>query len=229
MKSKFNDIPQPEFRKWITTAIENQTHLLSSGYQGHTYLYEWGDQRWVVKAPMGWGPVRWIRRWMLKNEYAVYSNLGDVAGVPKCLAFIDGRYLILEYVDGLPIRNAEIKDSELFYRELLDRIEQLHAAGVAHGDLKKKDNILVVDGRHPVLIDFGVAVVRKCGWAPVNHYRYKLFAHFDYNAWIKHKYNRNVDDLCEEDRCYYRRTTVEYLAGWIKRTYRRLKDILTCF
>jgi predicted Ser/Thr protein kinase len=227
MKADINDIPQAEIRQWITTAVENQTHLLSSGYQGHTYLYEKGGRRWVVKAPTGRGPAGWIRRWMLQNEHAVYSKLCGIAGVPQCLALIDGRYLVLEFVNGPPIRNAEITDTEQFYREFLERIQALHAAGVAHGDLKKKDNIMVVDGKHPVLVDFGVAVVRKSGWAPINHFRYRLFVRFDYNAWIKHKYNRRIDALSEADRCYYRRTLVESVAGWIKRTYRSFKGMLT--
>jgi hypothetical protein len=99
--------------------------------------------------------------------------------------------------------------------------------GVAHGDLKKKDNILVVDGRHPVLVDFGVAVVWKSGWAPFNHYRYKLFARFDYNAWVKLKYSQGADALCEADRCYYRRTMVESLSGWIKHAYCSVKRFVT--
>lgn len=224
MKARIDDIAPEELREWIAAAIETQTHRLSQGYQGHTYLYEKGDQRWVVKAPIGWGPARWIRRRMLQNEYRVYTKLKHTDGVPKCYGFIDGSYLILEYVDGLPIRKATIDDPADFYNVLFKRIKLLHAKGVAHGDLKKKDNILVVDRRDPFLIDFGVAVVCKAGWAPVNHYLYNLFKRFDYNAWVKHKYNRDVDHVCEEDRCYYDRTGVEYLAGWIKRGYRKAKD-----
>lgn len=212
-----------EFRKWIATATSNQTHRLSQGYQGHTYLYEKGGQRWVVKAPMGWGPARWIRRCMLRHEHRVYSTLTNTDGVPKCYGLIDGSYLILEYIDGKQIREATIADPAGFYTTLLECIQDLHAKGVAHGDLKKKDNILVVDSRNPVLIDFGVAVIRKAGWAPLNRYLYRLFKRFDYNAWVKHKYKRRVDQISEEDRCYYHRTGIEHLARWIKRRYRNMQ------
>jgi len=219
-EGRIDDFATDEFRKWIAAATANQTHLLSQGYQGHTYLYEKGGQRWVVKAPLGWGLARWIRRRMLRHEYRVYATVRDTAGVPKCYGFIDESYLILEYIDGKEIRDATITDPAAFYKELFSCLQDLHARGVAHGDLKKKDNILVVEGCHPFLIDFGVAIIRKTGWAPVNHYLYRLFRRFDYNAWVKHKYRRNMKEVAEEDRRYYRRTIIEYFTREVKRCYR---------
>lgn len=218
-----DEIAPDEFRKWITTATAKQTHRLSQGYQGYTYLYEKGEHRWVVKAPMGWGPVRWLRRRMLRHESKVYNLLRHAGGVPRCYGFIDGSYLILEYIDGKQIREATIADPDGFYSALLECLQDLHAKGVAHGDLKKKDNILVVDGRRPVLIDFGVAVIRKAGRAPFNHYLFWLFKRFDYNAWVKHKYKRRMDLVSEEDRCFYNRTVIEYVAKWIKGLYRPMQ------
>ena len=102
----------------------------------------------------------------------------------------------------------------------------MHRAGVAHGDLKKKDNILVVDGRHPVLLDFGVAVIRKSGLVPVNRYLYSLFKKFDYNAYVKLKYRKRIDRISAADRPFYHRTVVEKSAGWIKRRYLKIKSWL---
>lgn len=228
-EGRIEDFSPEEFRKWITAATSNQTHHLSQGYQGHTYLYEKSGQRWVVKAPLGWGPARWIRRRMLHHEYRVYAALGHADGVPKCYGFIDGSYLILEYIDGQQIREATITDPAVFYDALFSCLQGLHAKGVAHGDLKKKDNILVVDGRHPFLIDFGVAIIRKAGWAPVNYYLFRLFQRFDYNAWVKHKYKRRMDQVSEEDLRYYHRTGIEYLARWIKRRYRNMQRRVRSF
>lgn len=226
IKPRIDEIDQDQLRKWIALEVATQSHRLSQGYQGYTFLYAKNGHRWVVKAPLGWGPARWIRRWMLHNEYKAYAALKHVDGVPKCYGFIDGSYLILEHVDGLSIRDATITDPAEFYNALFGCIERLHMRGVAHGDLKKKDNILVVKNRYPVLIDFGVAIVRKDGRAPVNHYLYRLLKQFDYNAWIKHKYDRKLDLVREEDRCYLKRTGIEYIAGWIKGVYRKCKRYL---
>jgi serine/threonine protein kinase len=98
---------------------------------------------------------------------------------------------------------------------------------VAHGDLKKKDNILVVDGRNPCLIDFGVAIIRKERFAPLNHYLYNLFKRFDYNAWAKLKYTDQKGGMDEADLQYVHRTMIERTAGWIKSLYIKGKGLFT--
>ena len=91
---------------------------------------------------------------------------------------------------------------------------------------KKKDNTLVVEGRLPCLVDFGVAVIRKNRIAPLNHYLYNLFRTFDTNAWAKLKYNGRMENMTPEDRHYYHRTIVEYAASWIKDSYRKSRMFL---
>jgi hypothetical protein len=77
----------------------------------------------------------------------------------------------------------------------------------------------VVDGKIPCVIDFGVAVLRKPGFAPINHYLYNLASTFDFNAWVKLKYNGRYEDLTENDGIYFNRTLVEKVSRWIKDTY----------
>jgi len=172
---------------------------------------------------MGWGVGSLIRWAMLRNEYRVYSRLSEVHGVPRCYGLLDGRYLVLECIDAVPIRRAQITHRDVFFDTLLTLIKDLHKAGVAHGDLKKKDNLLVVGGRTPYVIDFGVAIIKKEGFAPLNRYLYSLAKRFDFNAWVKLKYDRKFENMAEEDREYYNRTTVEKGSRWIKRTYLKLK------
>ena len=102
-------------------------------------------------------------------------------------------------------------------------IKDLHKAGVAHTDLKKKDNLLVVEGKIPYVIDFGVAIVRKPGFAPLNHYLYNIASKFDFNAWVKLKYGGNYEYMSEKDKEYYNRTVVEKVSRWIKDNYVILK------
>ena len=219
-------IPEDVLLQWIRSNLTEKAHILSHGYQGKTFLFKHNDRRLVIKAPMGRGVAWLIRRWMLVNEYRVYQALGDIQGIPKCYGFIQNRYLVLEFVDGKPIRNAQVTDPDSFYRELLQAIQRLHAAGIAHGDLKKKDNTLVVDGRHPCLLDFGVAVIRKKRIAPINHYFFRLFKRFDINAWVKMKYSHGMQEMAPEDRDYYRRTFIEFAASWIKEWYTKTRMFL---
>jgi hypothetical protein len=75
-------------------------------------------------------------------------------------------------------------------------------------------------------VDFGVAIIRKKRFAPLNGYLFRLFQTFDTNAWAKLKYNRQMENITPEDRIYYRRTFVEYAASWIKESYCKTRMFL---
>jgi predicted Ser/Thr protein kinase len=226
MPQDITAISEDELQEWIKASVGHKKNILSHGYQGYTYIFKRQGKRFVVKAPMGKGPAWFIRRWMLANEYRVYQLLAGLKGVPACHGFIRKRYLILEFVDGVSIRDTRIMDREFFFEALLRLIKDIHAAGVAHGDLKKKDNILVIDGKQPCVVDFGVAVIKKKGLAPINRYLYGLFQRFDYNAWAKLKYNGQFENMSAADRKYYQRTMEEKAASWIKRNYVKVKEAL---
>jgi RIO-like serine/threonine protein kinase len=224
MLDHLNGITESEILHWIKNSVKTGSHIFSHGYQGHTYIYEGKSQRLIIKAPMGWGLSKYVRRLMLSNEYRVYNRLAGIKGVPLCYGFVDGRYLVLEFIEGVSFRNSPVTDNPTFFDTLLELIKEIHKAGVAHGDLKKKDNLLIIKGQTPCVVDFGVAIVRKSGFAPLNHYLYNLYQQFDYNAWAKLKYNNNFDHISEEDKKYYHRTLIEKVAGGIKGIYERFKS-----
>ena len=226
MRKTLAGIPEKELLRWITASINEGRNILGRGYQGNTYIFSEYGRRLVIKAPQGKGPAAFIRRQMISNEFKVYSRLSRMEGIPVCHGLLENRYLVLEFVDGVPIKDSPLSDRTYFSRVLLRLIKEMHQAGVAHGDLKKKDNILVVNGRHPILLDFGVAIIRKKGLAPINHFLFNLFRKFDFNAYIKVKYRKRWDRINEDDQQYYQRTMIEKMAGWIKRSYLKGKKML---
>jgi predicted Ser/Thr protein kinase len=226
MHKSIAGIPEDVLWRWITTSINQGRNVLGRGYQGKTYIFSAHGRQLVIKAPQGRGPAAFIRRRMITNEYKVYTRLKGMEGIPVCHGLLKNRYLVLEFVEGEPIKDARLDDRTFFCAVLLSLVKKMHRSGVAHGDLKKKDNILVVNGRHPILLDFGVAIIKKSGLSPVNHFLYKLFRKFDYNAYIKVKYQKRWDRISDEDRQYYQRTLVEKVSGWIKRSYLKGKSML---
>jgi predicted Ser/Thr protein kinase len=217
-------LPEEVLLEWITASLRERRNILGRGYQCHTLLYRDAQRSLVVKAPLGRGLAAYVRRRMLQHEHAVYGRLSGLPGLPVCYGFLKKRFLVLEFVDGVPVSDARITDRDFFFDALLQQIKTMHESGVAHGDLKKKDNILVVDGRHPILLDFGVAVIRKPGPMPVNRFLYSLFRKFDFNAYVKLKYRKRIDLITAADRPFYQRTVVEKSAGWIKRRYLKIKE-----
>ena len=73
------------------------------------------------------------------------------------------------------------------------------------------------------MVDFGVAVIKKKGFAPLNHFLYNIAGKLDFKAWAKLKYNGKFENITGEDRKYYKRTIIETVSHKIKRVYRKIK------
>jgi serine/threonine protein kinase len=218
-------LDEAALKQWIEESIATNANSLASGYQGQTLLYEDANNRYVIKVPHGRGLSRYFHTVMLRHEYAAYKKLGDFEGAPRCCGLVDNQYLVLEYIEGRTIRTRRPLDEDEFNKRLFKYIKSMHARGVAHMDLKRKDNLLVKTDEMPCILDFGAAVIKKPGFHPLNAYRYKIAKQFDYNAWLKHKYHdRYPRDISIVDREYYRLTWIEAVASRIKTIYTNLLD-----
>lgn len=161
---------------------------------------------------------------MIRREYRVYERMQGIAGVPVCYGLKDGEHLMLEYVEGRSLREAqcELRDRDAFFKSLLELILTLHGVGVAHADMKRKDNILVTPDERPYLIDFGTAVLRHVDGGFLNRFIFGQACRIDLNAWVKLKYQRRSSEIAGPDRAYYRPTAVERVARLFRRGYRKL-------
>lgn len=209
--------------RWTEDSLATGQHRLAHGYQGQTLLYQDKHRRLVIKVPAGRGIHKWIATLMLRHEARVYAQLTDFPAAPRCYGLLRNRYLVLEFIEGAPARYTEIIDRDAFFAELLEHIQALHARGIAHSDLQKKDNLLLVDGRHPCLLDFGAAVMRKSGFAPFNQFHYRFAERLDFNQWAKLKYRGRLEQMSETDRVHYQRTRLEKLARSLKRIWRAVR------
>ena len=198
--------------------------FLSRGYQGAVYLRGTGADQRVIKQAMGGRLARRVREAMLRREHAAYVRVGGIPGIPRCYGLQDDGSLVLEYLPGEAYREtvpALREHRERFFRELRDLILAVHAAGVAHADLKRRGNILISPDGDPILLDFGSAVLRKpAGWW--NHLLFHQACRMDLNAWVKLKYRRRYDLLSPEDRQFYQPTAVEGIARVVRRVWRKL-------
>lgn len=212
---------------WIEARLVDEQARLGAGVQAQALLYRQDGVSLVIKAPSGVGPRRWLSRWMLRHEARVYARIHGLSGAPRCYGLLDGRYLVLEYIDGEPARYAAIADRERFFDELRAHLEALHACGIAHSDLQKKDNLLVTRDGRPCLLDYGVAVIRKPGFAPLNHAHFRFAARLDFNQWVKLKYRGRPELASAADSRLYRRTWIERQARALKTVARRLRRLFS--
>lgn len=214
------DLDTPDLKKWIEDSLESDTNTLASGYQGKTLLYNNDEQKIVIKTPHGRGLVKYLHIRMLRHEAKAYQLLEHMEGIPKCYGLIDNKYLALELIEGDPIRNKRPVNSEKFYAQLFSAIENMHLLGVAHMDLKKKDNLMVTHHDQPCILDFGASIIKKQGFHPINLFLYRLARRYDYNAWIKHKYHDNMRNISDKDKIYFQRTYSEKIAKKLKNLLR---------
>lgn len=208
----------------LGAAIEaGSGYELGSGYQAAVRRYRTSVGDVVVKKPHG-GPLRGVWRSLLRREQAVYACLDGIAGIPRSFGLIGNEYLALQFIAGPSLREheARLADRDAFFARLLKTVEAMHAAGVAHGDLKRKDNIIVGPGEQPYLIDFGIAVRRSATSASFNRLVFERLVQMDLNAWVKLKYGRRIDPetepgvLSADDAALYRPLRIERVARAIR-------------
>ena len=139
---------------------------LGSGGMGDVYLAERGDgeirQQAAVKL-LHAGAERggWRDRFLKERELLASLNHPSITRVIDAGHTNDGRpYLVMEYVDGVPI---DVYASKLGYRDQLglflrvcEGVSHAHARLIVHRDLKPS-NILVDASGQPKLLDFGIA------------------------------------------------------------------------
>lgn len=211
-------------RPWLADASRLQASLLSSGYQGSAYLYS-GEvrgqsRRYVIKQAAQGRLTGWLHRWLLRREARAYALLAEVQGVPHAPGLLDDKWLVLDYIEGRPLH--EVRDSlhnpAGFYQRLHTIIRDCHAAGVAHGDLKRKDNVLVTADEQPWVIDFGTAIMRGGGW--LERRLFPLVCRMDHNAWIKAKYRKDLAAISVSDARWHRPTFIENSFRLLRRFWR---------
>jgi hypothetical protein len=211
--------PENELLVWVEGELAAGRAEVNRSHQGTLHLLRHADPPLIVKVPGGRGPTRWMRTWMLRREHRAYRRLDGVEGIPRCLGLVRGPGLVLTYHEGVQRRLAEIDDLEAFYAELLEIVRAMHRRGVVHGDLARRNNVLVLDRRHPLVLDLGMSIVRKAGFRPFNRLLFSFARQVDLNHWVKIKYDRNLREASPEDLALYRRTLPERIAAGIKSLY----------
>lgn len=190
--------------------------VVAESNQGRIVRVRTDDFDLAVKTPRGRGIAWRARRYSLRREYRAYRRMDGIPGFPRCFGLFGDRHLALEYVEGALLRHTAPADPERFFELLADTIRTMHERGVAHGDLKSRQNVMVSANGSPMIIDLGTAVVLKSGWHPLNRWLFDYLRQIDLNGWVKLKYG-SYDRASEADRRLVRRSRIERLNNWARR------------
>jgi len=170
----------------------------------------------VVKdvASRPWPVRRLLGPWQLDREACAYAALVGVRGIPSFLGRIDRQAIALEYVPGPTLATLRPGDlPEPFFDRLDAILGEIHARGVAHGDLHRHD-VLLGPGGDPCLVDFSTAVVARTGAPAVTRCLFRQMCHADLRsaAKLRRRLIPGSRAPVPERRGLYR------IGGWIKRS-----------
>ena len=150
-----NESIEPSFIESIEKALKDDQALVKSyeGNQGILFKLNLGGKSYLIKrANKSNVFLRYFNQRTLNRELEIYKKLKGIDGIPNCFGMTWRGELILEYIEGQSYRDKqyELAGDQSFFQKLLDLILNMHNEGVAHGDLKRKDNVLVNQDNEPV-------------------------------------------------------------------------------
>lgn len=117
---------------------------------------DFGDKRW-------W--VRMIGRLQISVEQRAYRRLTGIEGVPRFFGRVDPYALVIEYIDGRPLGTLpdRTRDGSARFERLCRTVDEIHARGVVHWDLRARRNVLIRPDGHIFVVDFAGAMSLRPG------------------------------------------------------------------
>jgi predicted Ser/Thr protein kinase len=96
----------------------------------------------------------------IAREVRAYRALGPIDGVPRLVGVVDRLAVAIEYIEGEPLGRAgeRTKDGAEKLAQLRSILDRIHARGVAHWDLRARDNVLLDREGRVWVLDFASAV-----------------------------------------------------------------------
>jgi hypothetical protein len=126
----------------------------------------------------------WLRLpawWLARREARALARARLLPAMPRLLGW-DGRVLDRSYIAGAAMHLRPPRGDVAYFRRARRLLQSLHRVGIAHNDLAKEANWLVLEDGSPGLIDFQLAVAGN----PRSPF-IRLLAREDLRHLLKHK------------------------------------------
>ncbi|MDQ3269383.1 MAG: serine/threonine protein kinase [Pseudomonadota bacterium] len=152
----------------------------------------------------------WLRLpawWLARREARALGTVDGLPSTPRLLRW-DGRRLDRSYMAGAAMYQRPPHDDLAYFRKARRLLQQLHRRGLAHNDLAKEANWLVLDDGGPAIIDFQLAVRGhpRSRWM-------RLLAREDLRHLLKHKRTYCPQSLTAVDRRVLKR------PSWVRQVW----------
>jgi predicted Ser/Thr protein kinase len=131
-----------------------------------------------VRSSRWW--LRWIARRLMSREASALLALHDVPNVPR-LVHRDRDTLHRSLFAGEPMQQSRPRDPR-YFNAAAKLLRSLHRRGIAHNDLAKEPNWLVMPDGEPAIVDFQLAF-----HSPARSRLFRMMAREDLRHLLKHK------------------------------------------
>ncbi len=209
-------VPQPRPRGIMAQCMhiprdihqaESTVLVSGKGVKADLRRVEWQGVTLVVKTFLNKSaPVRWFGRYQVMREARAYRRLQGMTGIPVLHDGPDPYTLVMDHVEGQ--RLTHIRREPTPKRPVVEKLHRLiiamHERGVAHLDLRRRDNILVGPDGDVHLIDFATAHVSRPG-SLRRRFLFPRFRSIDRSAFLKWKRLLTPEDLTEHEKRKLRR------------------------
>ncbi len=150
-------------RKEFETQILRAVHV-GKGFQSSVYEVDWKGKRAAVKDFSKLPPLFriFIAPILVKREVKALRHLDGTPGIPRFFGQIDRLSFAIELIEGQPVSGIHKGEMppEVFGR-MAKVVAAMHERGVAHGDLKRRSNLLLTPQNEIFIIDFAAAIVAR--------------------------------------------------------------------
>ena len=223
-----------DWSKYTLKELRNnaiRTFREGGGSRPDVLLIEIDGQRAVLKDQAGADKLFATLIGPLLNwrECKALRRLDGVDCIPNLLAQPSKRSFLMSYHESEQITRLQKLEPNWpsFFAELRVAIDQVHAAGVAHNDLRNPTNTLVTPEGKPILVDLVACFCQGREWNLLNQWLFNKFTQVDLSAITKIK-SRIAPDLLNDDDVH-----AEQIAGksgmaarsfgqWVRRVSRKL-------
>lgn len=173
------DLAQPGVRPLKRGEPDKADLLLVPTAEGQVVVKDFRAKAWWVRG---------IGRLQIAREVRAYQALGSIPGIPRLVGRIDGLAVAIERIEGEPLGHAgdRARDGAEKLGQLRAILDRIHARGVAHWDLRARDNVLVDRAGQVFVLDFASAMRLRPGGLP-HRLLFRWCRLIDESAYLKWK------------------------------------------
>lgn len=212
-------------------ANATQTFREGGGSRPDVLLIEISGEKAVLKDQGGADKTFALLIGPLLNwrECKALTKLARVTCVPNLLSKPTTRSFLMTYHESEQITRLDKYQPEwpVFFEKLSSAIAEVHAAGVAHNDLRNPTNTLVTPNGDPILVDLVACFCQGSAYNIVNRWVFNKFCQVDMSAItkIKGRVAKELitdEDIVAEDIAGRPGMAVKGFGQWIRKVSRKL-------